>query len=622
MQHHERVAYRPEIDGVRAIAVLAIIFFHAGYSPISGGFLGVDIFLVISGYLITKIIHTELERGSFSILSFYERRIRRIIPALLLVIALTAVPAYFLMLPDDLENYGQSVVATLLFANNILLMMTSDYFALATEFKPLMHTWSLAVEEQYYVVIPLTMMAMHRIRGRRTVISGIVLVTLVSLGYCFWAAREAPDANFYLIFSRAWELGAGALVALGEPAFRKRFDVVPSMSGAAALVGLAMVVIPMFVLHEAILLPDWPTLIPVTGVCLLLLFANGSNVAGRFLSWGPMVAIGLISYSAYLFHQPIFAFVRIASLDEPSIVLMTSMAFATFLCAYFSWRYVEQPFRSRTMPFTSVALACVGLGSVALAAGLAMVLSSGFYNDWPELAQGDTGFGMRQNKSFNQWVYRLDGRVLPAKGSRPNVLVIGNSFARDFVNMGYASGNFAGVNVSYSSANACGATPDSAWRNAPNADYIIFASGPTAETASCILDRVNEMQERITVPVIVIGTKNFGWNNNAVMLLDASVRYSYRTPPLETAREDNEVGRRTFSRHMFVDIMEMLDDEQGRVPVFTPTRKFISQDRQHLTMAGSEFVGALIFSHPSLRVIRERANRATAHLPNREAPAI
>ena len=214
------VSYRPEIDGLRALAVFAIILYHTGAPAFGGGYLGVDIFFVISGYLITGILTCELLENRFSICNFYERRIRRIIPALLVLIVVVTPAAFLLMLPDDLASYGQSVVATLLFANNILLLLTSGYFELEVIFKPLMHTWSLAVEEQYYVVVPLLLGAAFKLGGVRYLLWFLSGVVLISLGFSILASNIWPVANFLLISSRAWELGVGSIAMLVQSRLR------------------------------------------------------------------------------------------------------------------------------------------------------------------------------------------------------------------------------------------------------------------------------------------------------------------------------------------------------------------------------------------------------------------
>lgn len=335
--------YRREIDGLRAVAVLPVILFHAGFSVFSGGFVGVDVFFVISGYLITSILIAELEQGKFSIARFYERRARRILPALFLVM-LSCVPfAYMWMLPSQLTDFSESIVSVVFFASNILFWRESGYFAPAAELKPLLHTWSLAVEEQYYLLFPLLLLLLWRL-GRRSLFWIIVISALLSLLLAEWGWRNAPTANFYLAPTRFWELLAGSICAFLTVGREQR------SSNAMSILGLALIVFSIFGYDESVPFPSIYTLVPVFGTVLVILFAAKGTWVARLLSWRGFVGIGLISYSAYLWHQPLFAFARLHSLSEPSHALMAFLALAALLLAWATWRYVEQPFRKRANP--------------------------------------------------------------------------------------------------------------------------------------------------------------------------------------------------------------------------------------------------------------------------------
>ncbi|MGD1882759.1 MAG: acyltransferase family protein [Paracoccaceae bacterium] len=330
--------YRPEIDGLRTIAVLPVILFHAGLSVFSGGYVGVDVFFVISGYLITGILLRDLEAERFSILTFYERRARRILPALFFVMLCCVPFAYAWMLPEAFKDFHQSLIAVVFFASNILFWRESGYFAAAAEEKPLLHTWSLAVEEQYYLLFPLMLLALWRF-GRAPVFWIIAGLAALSLIFSEWGARNAPDANFYLPFSRAWELFAGSLAAfvmLRRP---------PAPNDLLAGIGLALIVVSILVYDAQTPFPSLYALAPAGGTVLIILFAGPVTWTGRFLSLSPMVGIGLISYSAYLWHQPLFAFARLRSLTAPPEALMLGLAALSLILAWFSWKFIETPFR-------------------------------------------------------------------------------------------------------------------------------------------------------------------------------------------------------------------------------------------------------------------------------------
>ncbi|MBD9446708.1 acyltransferase [Rhizobium sp. RHZ01] len=229
--------YRAEIDGLRAIAVVPVLFFHAAIYPFSGGYVGVDIFFVISGYLITGILLNEIEQGSFSVVGFYDRRIRRIYPALFATIVVTAIAAAFVLYADDLKDFGQSVIATLTFMSNVLFWHETNYFAPNAEFKPLLHTWSLAVEEQFYVLFPL-LLSVLAYRGRRSQFAVIAILTLISFAAADVASLRSPASAFFLLPFRAWELSVGALLALYE---NGRSRPAGRIASIAAIVGLLLI---------------------------------------------------------------------------------------------------------------------------------------------------------------------------------------------------------------------------------------------------------------------------------------------------------------------------------------------------------------------------------------------
>ena len=590
-------SYRPEIDGLRAIAVVAVILFHARVPGFGGGFLGVDIFFVISGYLITGLICRDLAAGRFSLGHFYERRIRRILPALNVTMLLCILPAWYLMLPDDLENFGQSLVATSLFANNVLLSFTTDYFGLTAEFKPLVHSWSLGVEEQYYLFVPLILWGAYRL-GRRMPGLTIALATVLSFAFCLYLSWRSPIANFYLPWSRIWALGVGGLVALGEPRLRAQILASPRLADALASIGLGLTLFPLLLIVDGAGMPDARTLAPVAGVTLLLLFTRTDAVTGKLLACRPLVGVGLISFSLYLYHQPVFAFVRIASLDEPSSWLLLAFLPLILGLAYLSWRWVETPCRDRRRPFSHVLIMVGAPTTVAVSAGAAFHFTSGFYRDWPEFAVDDPTYGPDQNRAFVERAGSYRRVPLPEQADRPRLLVVGDSFASDFLNMGQETGWVAPRVASLANMNVCARLNSDVLTNAPRADLIVIAYNFRAEDVPCLIVLRDRMRSLSQARIVVLGTKSFGWNNNAVMRLPAGERYAYRATPLANTLEANAAARALLAPD-YVDLLAMLDTGDGRVPVFTPDRKFISQDRWHVTQPGAAYVGAILFRHPA-----------------------
>jgi peptidoglycan/LPS O-acetylase OafA/YrhL len=337
--------YRREIDGLRALAVVPVILFHAGFETFSGGFVGVDVFFVISGYLITTIILTELEQDKFSIVNFYERRARRILPALFLVMLVCIPFAWFWLLPSAMKDFSQSLVAVSVFASNILFWRESGYFAPAAELKPLLHTWSLAVEEQYYLIFPLFLMLTWRL-GKRWILVLLVAVFIASFATAQWASIAKPAAAFYLLPTRGWELLIGAFAAF-YLSKSNRTEFARSVGEICGWLGLVLILYAVFAYSKTTPFPGVYALAPTVGTVLIILFATQQTTIGQFVGNKAFVGVGLISYSAYLWHQPLFAFARERSLTEPSQLVFGILSLAALVLAYFTWRFVEAPFRKK-----------------------------------------------------------------------------------------------------------------------------------------------------------------------------------------------------------------------------------------------------------------------------------
>ncbi|HUQ89756.1 MAG TPA: acyltransferase family protein [Vicinamibacterales bacterium] len=361
-----RLPYRPEVDGLRAVAVLPVILFHAGFAAFSGGYVGVDVFFVISGYLITSIILTEKAAGTFTIAGFYERRARRILPALFLVVAV-CVPIAWRVLPQgEWRSFSRSVAALSVFASNILFWRETGYFDTATEMKPLIHTWSLAVEEQYYVIYPLFLTLAWRL-GLRWIVAILATAAIISLAAAQIVVSQMPAAAFYLLPTRGWELAVGALAAMF---LWRRDPITTATHQLMSALGLALIGYSVFAFSRSTPFPSLYALLPTVGAGLIIVFATAHTVVGRVLGSKPLVAIGLISYSAYLWHQPLFAFARHAQPSGVSPAQLASLAALSLLLAYLSWRFVEQPFRNprRVARRGVMAMAIAGTLSLALIA--------------------------------------------------------------------------------------------------------------------------------------------------------------------------------------------------------------------------------------------------------------
>jgi peptidoglycan/LPS O-acetylase OafA/YrhL len=363
--------YRSDIDGLRCLAVVPVVLFHANVSGAPGGFVGVDVFFVISGFLITTIIHRELTEGRFSLIGFYERRVRRILPALFAVTSAVLVAGWFTMTPADYDQLGQSILAALLFVSNGWFWQNSGgYTDGATSYLPMLHTWSLAVEEQFYIFFPLLLLLVFRLGGR-FVRPALLVLTAGSLLLAIWATPRMPDASFYLLPTRAWELGLGALLAVGLiPTHAPR-----ALREVAGVLGLAGVLLPVVFYNVHMEFPGLAAMPPVIGAALVIWAGTAGPVAAsRLLSLRPFVIVGLISYSLYLWHWPINAFARyrLATI-ELDLAWQVSTIFLSLILAWVSWRIVERPFRirpaqgglTRSKIFAASSLYMAGLAGVA-----------------------------------------------------------------------------------------------------------------------------------------------------------------------------------------------------------------------------------------------------------------
>jgi peptidoglycan/LPS O-acetylase OafA/YrhL len=368
--------YRPDIDGLRAVAVLSVLFFHSGFTLFSGGYVGVDVFFVISGYLITNIVVREIDDCTFSIVNFYERRFRRLMPALMVVIFVSLAFGALLLTPTRLVDLGQSAVASTLFSSNILFYLESGYFGGAAETKPLLHTWSLAVEEQYYIFFPLLLIFIAK-TGAKHYFKWLSSLSILSFIACVILTRENASAAFYWIPTRAWELFIGSMLALNSIAFPIR-RIVREVS---SLTGISMILTSVFMYSAETPFPGYAALLPTIGTALVIYSgAGGSSFVNRILSLKPLVFIGFISYSLYLWHWPIIVYTKLWFIKELTFNTVVVMLTFTAVVSILSWRYIESPFRRRALLNSkkSIYFGVFATSAVTITIGLIFILNDGF----------------------------------------------------------------------------------------------------------------------------------------------------------------------------------------------------------------------------------------------------
>ena len=592
--------YRRDIDGLRAIAILPVIFFHAGFNNFDYGYLGVDIFFVISGFLITSFIVNDLKLEKFKVLNFFDRRARRILPGLVFIMIASIPLALVYMQPDDLENFGQSLFATSLFSNNILLYLTSGYWDIASEFKPLLHTWSLSVEEQYYVVFPFLMILIWKLKSFWLMFLLFLFLSIISFFYYYFGSfgNESIEsrASFLLLFGRAWQILLGAIGALISLKVITKIDTVKKFyKEFICLLGISLILLSMF--HSLIfeLNQIYLPVLASIGTLLLLVFSNQNIIATALLRSKLFVWIGLISYSLYLWHQPIFAFARIRSFDEPSFVSMILLILFLIPLATLSFkleRFFKNPKNVNNRIFYSSLIVSL---IIICSAGLTFHFSNGFYKNYNEL----TAPYLVEDKFYDNDGYIVDAfkfQDLEFSGNKKNLIIYGDSFARDFINMGRSNDYFKNYEFTirpYNCFNKQNYTDKEKLNLIKEGDLIIISYRilPTEASKRCLKNKISYL-EKNKIDFLVIGTKDFGYNINRPL---KDKIYDFKAKPSEEILEFNDFLKNNVPNEKFIDLLNLISTEDG-VPLFTEDNKLMSIDRAHLTYFGAKEVGKIIFS--------------------------
>ena len=462
--------YRADIDGLRAVAVLSVVGYHARIGLLRGGFVGVDVFFVISGYLISSIILSDIAAGNFSYLTFYERRLRRIFPALIAVMLATSLLVYLYFLPVEVEAFAKSLLAAIFSTSNIYFWRESGYFGALEETKPLLHTWSLSVEEQFYFVLPTFLVLAHKLFPRK-IRHAVIAIAVVSFAISVVGVFKYPDATFYLAHARTWELLLGVCISLGMFPQISR----PVVREVAAMVGMGMICFAVIAFSSTTPFPGLAAAVPCFGAVLLIVAGgSGDSLVKRVLSWKPCVFIGLISYSLYLWHWPVMVF-RGSNwfLKDPAgrigklVPIFISIAIATA-----SWKYIELPFRSKAgAKLSKKAVFRFSFAAVAVMAiiGGATLMSHGFPGRYPSKAiqlgsylRYDYTSSFRQGDCFissKDLVKDLNtSRCLQQVPGKQNYLLLGDSHA---AHLWYGlETTFTDINLMQATASGCKPTID------------------------------------------------------------------------------------------------------------------------------------------------------------------
>jgi len=603
--------YRAEIDGLRALAVVPVILFHAGFELFSGGYVGVDVFFVISGYLITTILVEDIELNRFSIASFYERRARRILPALYCVMFVSAIASLIVLYPAHLISFSKSLIATPLFASNFYFWSERGYFGGLAELKPLIHTWSLAVEEQFYIVFPVFLLLLKKYV--KTFFILLFLSFVLSLISSYYVTLLHFDTAFYFPVTRAWELLFGAFAAL----ILKRRDINLGRWWAdlISLFSLSLIFYSFFKFNSETLFPSLTALVPVGGTFLFILSAQHSYLVKKVFSGRAIVFVGLISFSLYLWHQPIFALARQINLFDNYLFILLVLV---FILSCFTYFFVEKPFRDKSVISLKTVLSFSIVGAVAFIALGAFVISK---NGFPNRFEVEDGKLLTQLSKFEAYIRDRFDAIHHAEfreESKTKVVVIGDSFAKDFLNIIVESGRFDSHEFSAHEINEeCGnlflSSYEAIERYIPfkrrerckvlgryenenllklmnDADEIWVVASWLDWVVDLLPQSIDKLNQTFNKPVRVFGNKNFGkFEPYALLDLPIEERAEYVHAAVEsTLQVSRKLDDKMRGYQYYYSLLDPLCGGSGLAcKIFTPDGLLISVDGEHLTKEGA-----------------------------------
>ena len=591
--------YRLEIDGLRAIAVLAVIFYHLDSSLVKGGYLGVDIFFVITGYLITSIIIKQQEKNEFKLVKFYERRIRRIIPILLVIIIISYLLNFSFMFPGQLIDLSNSILATLFFVSNFYFWMHIDYFNPIASNSPLLHTWTLAVEEQFYLVFPIFLISVSHFKKKNTLYL-IIIFSILSFLLSLLIFEHHSSVNFYFTFTRAWEILIGSICAYLQVNKKTNLNIF------FCYIGSILVLISLSLFEEKTSFPPYMNLVPVIGTSLIILFSYKENLFIRLLSSKIMVKIGLISYSLYLWHHIIFSFL-ILYFNKQYLIYGLLI---TFLISFYSWKYIEQPVRNqKNISFKALLMTVSSLCFIIIS----ICVLTHYYNGFPKRFSPENQNLVNQRLSVNgKYTARSFKKFLNKPfidNTRKNILIIGDSFGQDLSNIL----NTTSINNKYEIstlifAHHCKKIFKNDLMNSVNkacvhkqkndevynklkekADIVFLAINWNLNQYKRSFEALEELKKFGKGKIIILGIKDFGHIQiKDLIKIPIEKRKDVIFKPSKVVIEIDSFLTRTLNKD-YLNQFKIICKNKYECPIFNKKGDLVSYDGKHLTKEGVKF---------------------------------
>ena len=607
--------YKKHIDGLRALSVISVIIFHLDHNFLPGGFIGVDIFFVISGYLISKIITSKIDKNEFNISIFFISRARRILPMLFFIL-IFFFPLIFFLLPSKMISISESILTGLFFVSNIIFYWQSGYFGEAINLKPFIHLWSLSVEEQFYIVFPIYCILFYKKKFFLSSLIGFFIISFI-LANSFGA--QYPNANFFLTPTRIWEILSGVFFMFFE---KKKISINSKILDLACSAALVIIISSFILLNNLDNIPNIKLLPTIISTGVLIIYGANSNVVQKILCNKPVVFIGLISYSLYMLHQPILAFNKNLILFEENILFKIIFFIVLVFISSLTWKFIEQPSRNYKKISTKKFLIVVSLiSTVILISNIVILKTDGFVSKYKEEDRylallNPIVQGRYVSKKFNTLIKKKFKNL-----SEQNVIIMGDSYAQDFTNMAYENNYFKGFNVKTAPFHAecylkflnnnkttnsgkLKKCTDEIPSDLINAKSIFFIN----IWEPWILNSLNDILNNpifLNKKVFIIGTKNFGEINIRKLLklsIDDRLNYEFKLSDKEVNLE-KEIKSLLRSKS-YISSFEIYCNQKFNCKIFTNNNEIISYDGGHLTKQGAKFFGQKLFENDNLRMYK------------------